>query len=53
MGSESLIGKPSENEVNLSSISLGSQGSEMNYFKKGANKNETENPLHLYKFIVK
>jgi hypothetical protein len=33
MGSESLIGKPSENEVNLSSISLGSVGSEMNYFE--------------------
>ena len=29
MGSESLIGKPSENEVNLSSISHGSVGSEM------------------------
>ncbi len=32
VGSESLIGKPSENEMNLSSISLGSVGSEMNYF---------------------
>ena len=32
VGSESLIGKPSENEVNLSSISLGSVGSEMNNF---------------------
>ncbi|CAM8668864.1 hypothetical protein MCEMSE6_00723 [Oxalobacteraceae bacterium] len=32
MGSESLIGKPSENEVNLSSKCLGSVGSEMNYF---------------------
>jgi hypothetical protein len=31
VGSESLNGKPSENEVNLSSISLGSVGSEMNY----------------------
>ena len=30
VGSESLIGKPSENEVNLSSISQGSVGSEMN-----------------------
>ena len=32
VGSESRIGKPTENEVNLSSISLGSVGSEMNYF---------------------
>jgi hypothetical protein len=31
IGSESLNGKPSENEVNLSSISQGSVGSEMNY----------------------
>jgi len=30
VGSESLIGKPSENDVNLSSISQGSVGSEMN-----------------------
>jgi hypothetical protein len=34
VGSESLIGKPSENDVNLSSISQGSVGSEMNYFLK-------------------
>jgi hypothetical protein len=33
VSSESLIGKPSENDVNLSSISLGSVGSEMNYFR--------------------
>lgn len=32
MGSESLIGKPPENDVNLSQISQGSVGSEMNYF---------------------
>ena len=34
VGSESLIGKPSENAVNLSSISHGSVGSEMNYLNK-------------------
>jgi hypothetical protein len=33
VGSESLIGKLSENEVNLSSISHGSVGSEMNNFQ--------------------